>query len=83
MKSRYHGGKHHHILVLMDKAKTGRDSVTEYYRTCESGARTAGCCSHIMTIVWFLEYGQYHGINIPNSDICNVSITINKENQGN
>jgi len=39
MKSRYRG-KHHHIFVIMDKAKTGRDSVTEYYYTCESDART-------------------------------------------
>jgi len=35
-------------------------------------ARNVGCCSHIMMIVWFLGYGQYHGINIPNPDICNV-----------
>jgi len=35
----------------MDKAKTREDSVTEYYCTCESGARTVGYCSHIMTIV--------------------------------
>jgi len=75
MKSRYRSEKHHHIFVLMNKAKIGRDSVIEYYCTCENGARTVGCCSHIMTIVWFL--GQYHGINIPNPDICNVSI--NKE----
>jgi len=32
-----------------------------------------------MTIVWFLGYGQYHRINIPNPDICNVFITINKK----
>jgi len=67
----------------MDKAKTERDSVTEYYCTCESGARTIGCCSNIMTIVWFLGYGQYYGINIPNRDMCNVPITINKEHQEN
>jgi len=35
-------------------------------------ARNVGSCSHIMMIVWFLGYGQYHGINIPNPDICNV-----------
>jgi len=50
MKSRYRRGKHHHIFVLV--VKTGRDSVTEYYCTCESGARTVDCCSHIMTIVY-------------------------------
>jgi len=76
MKFRYRGRKHHHIFVLIDKAKTG-DSVTEYY--CESDAQTVGCCNHIMTIVRFLGYGQYHGINISNPDICNVSITIKKE----
>jgi len=32
-----------------------------------------------MTIVWFLGYDQYHCINIPNPETCNVSITINKE----
>jgi len=36
MKSRYRG-KHHHIFVLMNKAKIGQDSVTEYYCTCKSG----------------------------------------------
>jgi len=46
MKSRYRDKKHHHIFVLMDKAKTGRDSVTEYYCTRESGVRTVDCCSH-------------------------------------
>jgi len=54
MKSRYRSGKYHYIFVLIDKAKTERDSIREYYCTCESGARTAGCCSHVMTIVWFL-----------------------------
>jgi len=78
MKSRYRGGKYHHIFVLMDKAKTGRDSVTEYYCTCESDVRTISCCSHIMTIVWFLGYGQYHGINKPNPDIYNVSISLTR-----
>jgi len=37
MKSRYRGRKHHHIFVLMNKAKIGQDSVTEYYCTCKSG----------------------------------------------
>jgi len=83
MKSRYRGGKHHHTFILMNKAKTGQDSITEYYYICESGARTVSCCSHIMTIVWFLEYDQYYGINIPDPDICNVSITIKEQNQEN
>lgn len=78
MKSRYRSGKHHHIFVLVDKNKCERDAIVEYYCTCESGARTVGCCSHIMMIVWYLSYGQYHGITVPNPEICNVSITIPK-----
>lgn len=78
MKSRYRSGKHHHIFVLVDTNKCERDAIVEYYCTCESGARTVGCCSHIMTIVWYLSYGQYHGITVPNPEICNVSITIPK-----
>lgn len=54
MKSRYRGGKHHHIFVLVDKSKTGIYAIREYCCTCESGSRTVGCCSHLMTIVWFL-----------------------------
>lgn len=77
-KSRYRGDKHHYIFVLIDKSKTSRDAICEYYCTCESGARTAGCYSHVMTIVWYLGYAQYHGVNIPNPDVCNVSITIPK-----
>jgi len=30
MKSRFRDGKHHHIFVLMDKAKIGRDSVIDF-----------------------------------------------------
>ena len=81
MKSRYRGGKHHYIFVLVDKSKSGREAVCEYYCSCESGARTVGCCSHLMTIVWFLGYAQYHGIQLPNPNICNVSITIPKIKQ--
>lgn len=79
MKSRYRSGKHHHIFVLADKSKQGGDSIIEYYCTCESGARTVGCCSHVMTIVWYLGYGQYNGVQVPNPEMCDVSITITNE----
>lgn len=32
-----------------------------------------------MTIVWFLGFAQYHGIQIPNPEIYNVSITLTKQ----
>lgn len=78
MKSRFRSTKSHHIFVLVDKSKTGRNAIVEYFCTCETGSRTAGCCSHVMTVIWYLGYGQYHRISVPNPNITNVSITIPK-----
>lgn len=78
MKSRFRSTKNHHIFVLVDKSKSGRDSIVEYFCTCETGSRTVGCCSHVMTVIWYLGYGQYNEIHIPNANITNVSITIPK-----
>lgn len=64
--------------MLVDKSKSERDSIVEYFCTCETGSRTVGCCSHVMTIIWYLGYGQYNEIRVPNPDITNVSITISK-----
>ncbi|XP_037030484.1 uncharacterized protein LOC119070320 [Bradysia coprophila] len=78
MKSRFRSTKHHHIFVLFDQSKSARDSIVEYFCTCETGSRTVGCCSHVMTIIWYLGYGQYNEIQVPNPNITNVSITIPK-----
>lgn len=79
MRSRYRNSKNHHIFVLVDRSKNGRECIMEYFCTCESGSRTVGCCSHIMTIIWYLGYGQYHPIHVPNPEICNSSITISNQ----
>lgn len=78
MKSRFRSTKSHHIFVLVDKSKHGRESIVEYFCTCETGSRTVGCCSHVMTIIWYLGCGQYNEIRVPNPNITNVSITIPK-----
>lgn len=83
MQSRFRGSKNHHIFVLIDKSLTGRDTIVEYFCTCETGSRTVGCCSHVMTVIWYLGYGQYNEIHVPNPNITNVSITIPKiQNRG-
>lgn len=78
MKSRFRSSKSHHIFVLVNKRETGRKAITEYFCTCETGSRTVGCCSHVMTVIWYLGYGQYNEICIPNPEITQVSITIPK-----
>jgi len=78
MKSRFRGGKQHYIFILLDNEAVGRQAISEYYCTCESGSRTVGCCSHIMAIIWYLGWGQYNGIHLPNPTITKASITIPK-----
>lgn len=78
MKSRFRSTKNHHIFVLVDKCKSGRDSIVEYFCTCETGSRTVGCCSHVMTVIWYLGFAQYNPVNVPNPEITSVSITIPK-----
>ena len=81
MKSRFRSTKSHHIFVLIDKRETGRNAVVEYFCTCETGSRTVDCCSHVMTVIWYLGYGQYNEIHIPNPNRTNVSITIPKNQE--
>jgi len=61
MKSRYHGEKHHHIFILIDKAKTGWGSVTDYYCICESGAQLLQ--SHydncVVSWIWPISWDKY------------------------
>ena len=54
VRSRYSKSKVRRTLVLFDRSKTGFQTVVEYYCTCQAGARTAGCCSHSMCVIWFL-----------------------------
>lgn len=48
------------------------------YCTCEAGARTVRCCSHIMYIVWYLSCGHDHDFVVvtENENLNNVTIPI-------
>ncbi|KAJ8676789.1 hypothetical protein QAD02_012576 [Eretmocerus hayati] len=30
-----------------------------YYCQCKNGARTIGCCAHVMSVIWFLGHARY------------------------
>jgi hypothetical protein len=40
----------HHTFVQFTEHGTGPDSIEGYYCTCQSGARTLGCCSHVAAV---------------------------------
>lgn len=56
IKSRHRGRKMYDAFVLIDMKSEGRNAVLEYCCECYVGLRTVGCCSHVMTIIWYSLY---------------------------
>lgn len=52
-KSRFRSNKTHNAYVLIDTLSEGEKSVLGYCCSCHNGLRTVGCCSHVMSIIWF------------------------------
>lgn len=53
LKSRYRSNKSHDVYVLVDTLGQGEESVLTYCCACYNGLRTVGCCTHVMSIIWY------------------------------
>lgn len=62
MKSRHSNSSLYYVYIILDldHIEEGLSSIKGYYCDCKNGSRTAGCCSHIMCLMWFLGYGQHN-----------------------
>lgn len=63
LKSRFRSQKTHDAFVLIDKNENIGNVVLGYCCECNSGRRTVGCCSHVMTIIWkslFIKNNNSH-----------------------
>jgi hypothetical protein len=49
----------HFLYMLVEKWKTGMDSILEYCCQCKNCLRTVGCCVHVMTDLWYLGLTRY------------------------
>ena len=65
IKSRFVNGKTRKAFVLFDKSEVGERSVREYWCDCPCGARTVGCCSHVMFVIWWLGWAHDKGVVPP------------------
>lgn len=65
LSSRYRSQKHHNTFVLVNTIGSGENAVLEYCCECYNGLRTVGCCSHIMTLIWFALYIKSEPLNNP------------------
>lgn len=56
INSRFRSRKSHDVYVLIDTNGKGEECVLEYCCDCQNGLRTVGCCSHVMSLLWFSLY---------------------------
>lgn len=61
INSRFISGKVWRALILFSRIKSGKESILEYCCSCKVGQRTVGCCSHVMTALYYLGFAQYNG----------------------
>lgn len=61
LKSRFTSSKTHQSLVLIDKKGEGHEAILEYCCSCKVGKRTIGCCSHVMSAIYFLCFAVHNG----------------------
>lgn len=57
--SRFSNNKHRFVYILVDSTRTGRQAIVEYCCSCNVGERTAGCCAHVMVVLWYLGYARH------------------------
>lgn len=56
LKSRFISQKVYQVLVLFDIKGIGHQSVLQYCCSCKVGNRTVGCCSHVMSLLFYISY---------------------------
>lgn len=58
---RFVTARKYRTFVLFDENGRGHDAILGYYCSCKNGLRTVGCCSHTMTVIYYLGFAQYNG----------------------
>lgn len=66
LKSRHSNSKKYYVYILLDRSliEQGISAIKGYYCDCKNGTRTAGCCSHVMCLLWFLGFAQHNLENL-------------------
>lgn len=59
--SRFRSKVFHDIYILADANKNGPGAINAFYCGCRHGQRTVGCCSHVMSVLFFLCCARHHG----------------------
>lgn len=83
IKSRHVTHRQYFVYLLVDRNPIGNnpfDALLGYCCSCVSGNRTVGCCSHVMTVVWYLGWARHQDhIEAPASFLDSVLLTLDDE----
>lgn len=71
IKSRFRSKKYYNAYILVDRNGAGKDAVLSYCCECYVGLRTVGCCSHVMTLIWFTLHKKNRQVPAPASFLNN------------
>lgn len=72
LKSRFQSTKHHNTYVLFDLGAEGKNVVIAYCCSCKNGKRTIGCCSHVMTVIWYTYHIDHNNLKFPSPQLDTV-----------
>lgn len=59
IQSRHSNQTKYYMYILLDQALNGKEGILGYYCQCKNGQRTVGCCSHVMTVIWYFAFAKY------------------------
>lgn len=73
LKSRFVNARTYRSYVLFDSEGNDANAVLGYFCSCKNGLRTVGCCSHVMTLLYYLGFAQRSiGIKEPSPHLRNI-----------
>lgn len=73
LPSRFQKRKLHKTYVLFNLAPCSSDKqIVSYCCTCKNGLRTIGCCSHVMSIIWYTIFIEKSNLPLPSSNFDNI-----------
>lgn len=71
LPSRFVSTKKHQTYVLFDK-RNDEYILQKYCCSCRNGKRTIGCCSHVMTIIWYTAHIDHDNLCLPSVNFDNI-----------
>ena len=85
MQSRHQNRTKYYVYILCEKNGISADSIKEYYCTCKNGCRTVGCCTYVMTFIWYLGYEQHQEDRTrpPADYISNIFVQLESSSESN